>query len=441
MSNYIPHTDKDIQDMLSVIKKGSLEELYSGLQSFLAGDIDIPQGKGQQQIEKDFFKLSKQNKVYESIFMGGGAYNHYIPAAVKSLVSRQEFLTAYTPYQPEISQGILQVIFEYQSMISRLTGMDVSNASVYDGATALADGLIMLAQRKKNKVLISRGVDKKSVEVLKTYFSAQDIEIDFIDLNKSGQTCLKSLKKKMDDNVFAVAISQPNFYGIIEKSDIIGEKVKENGASFVMKCNPISLALLKNGKESNADVVVGEGQPLGMSLNFGGPYLGFLATTQKNMRKLVGRIVGKTKDAKGKDAYVLTLQAREQHIRREKATSSICSNQAHCALTATIYMAIMGKDGIKEVACQSVSKAHYLAKKITNIDGYEIKYKGEFFNEFVITSRVKADEIIKKCKDNNILAGCKLSENEILWCCTEMNDKEQMDKLVRVLEEIIDEHI
>jgi glycine dehydrogenase subunit 1 len=240
----------------------------------------------------------------------------------------------------------------------------------------------------------------------------------------------------LDENVFAVAISQPNFYGIIERADQIGEKVKQSGSGFAIKANPISLALLKDGRECFADAVAGEGQPLGMSLSFGGPYLGFLASTKKYMRKLVGRIVGKTEDINGKESYVLTLQAREQHIRREKASSSICSNQAHCALTATLYMAVMGEKGMKEVASQCVSKAHYLAKEITKIDGYELKYKGEFFNEFVIKSKTKVDDIIKACKQNGILAGYKLSEDEILWCVTEMNDKKEMDFLVQILKEV-----
>ncbi len=436
MFNYIPHTEKDISDMLAELNLSSLEELYSGLRSFQAQDIPIPEGKSQQLVDKEFNNLSKENKLYNSIFLGAGAYNHYFPAAVKSLASRQEFLTAYTPYQPEISQGILQVIFEFQSMIARLTGMDVTNASVYDGSTALADAILMLSERKKNKVLLSRGIDPKTIEVLKTYLSPQNIEIDFIDLNLSGQTCLKSLNKKLDENVFAVAISQPNFYGIIERADQIGEKVKQSGSGFAIKANPISLALLKDGRECFADAVAGEGQPLGMSLSFGGPYLGFLASTKKYMRKLVGRIVGKTEDINGKESYVLTLQAREQHIRREKASSSICSNQAHCALTATLYMAVMGEKGMKEVASQCVSKAHYLAKEITKIDGYELKYKGEFFNEFVIKSKTKVDDIIKACKQNGILAGYKLSEDEILWCVTEMNDKKEMDFLVQILKEV-----
>lgn len=436
MFNYIPHTEKDISDMLAELNLSSLEELYSGLRSFQAQDIPIPEGKSQQLVDKEFNNLSKENKLYNSIFLGAGAYNHYIPAAVKSLASRQEFLTAYTPYQPEISQGILQVIFEFQSMIARLTGMDVANASVYDGSTALADAILMLSERKKNKVLLSRGIDPKTIEVLKTYLSPQNIEIDFIDLNLSGQTCLKSLNKKLDENVFAVAISQPNFYGIIERADQIGEKVKQSGSGFAIKANPISLALLKDGRECFADAVAGEGQPLGMSLSFGGPYLGFLASTKKYMRKLVGRIVGKTEDINGKESYVLTLQAREQHIRREKASSSICSNQAHCALTATLYMAVMGEKGMKEVASQCVSKAHYLAKEITKIDGYGLKYKGEFFNEFVIKSKTKVDDIIKACKQNGILAGYKLSEDEILWCVTEMNDKKEMDFLVQILKEV-----
>lgn len=436
MANYLPHTESDALDMLSAIGKKSADELYNGLENLIVKDLAIDEGKSQQQTEDIFYNLSNENKVYKSIFLGAGAYNHYIPSVVKSIASRQEFLTAYTPYQPEMSQGILQVIFEYQTMIASLTDMDLSNASVYDGATALAEGLLMLAERKKNKVLLSKGINPQYLEVVETYLKGQSIEIEYIELSDDGTTSLTDLNAKLSAEVFAVAVAQPNFYGIIEPAAQIGEIVKNAGSGYIMSVEPISMALLKTPGECNADIATGEGQPLGMPLYFGGPYLGFIAAKQKYMRKMVGRIVGKTTDNNGKDAYVLTLQAREQHIRREKASSSICSNQAHCALTATLYMSAMGKNGMKEVANQCLSKAHYLAKRINSLNGFELKYQSEFFNEFVIKSYVNSDRIIQKCKENDILAGYKLSDNEMLWCVTETNSAKDMDKLVEMLKEV-----
>lgn len=436
MANYIPHTQSDTLDILSVIGKKSVDELYQGLEEYIAKDIALDKPKSQQQVENYFCNLSKENKVYKSIFLGAGAYNHYIPSLVKSIASRQEFLTAYTPYQPEISQGILQTIFEYQTMISNLTGMDLSNSSVYDGASALAEGLLMLSARRKNKVLLSKAINPQYLDVVKTYLKGQKVDIDYIELNDDGTTSVDDLKTKLTDDVFAVAVSQPNCYGIIEPASQIGEIVKSVNCGYIMNVEPISAAMLKTPGECQADIACGEGQPLGMPLSFGGPYLGFIAAKQKYMRKMVGRIVGKTTDNNGKDAYVLTLQAREQHIRREKASSSICSNQAHCALVATLYMATMGKQGMYEVAWQCLSKAHYLAKKITAIDGYQLKYSGEFFNEFVVKSKADSQKIIQKCKENDILAGLKLNDNEMLWCVTEMNSIEEMDKLVDLLKEV-----
>lgn len=436
MSNYVPHTEEDIKDMLAEMGKSKLDELYKGLEPLFVKDLKLPNGKSQQEIERLFSSLANQNKVYSSIFLGAGAYNHYIPSVVKNIASRQEFLTAYTPYQAEISQGILQTIFEYQSMIARLCGMEVSNASVYDGSTALADGILMLAERRKNKVLLSSAINPRTLAVVETYLKSQDIEIEYIDVDVDGTTSIADLKNKLTADVFAVALAQPNFFGVIENAEEIGEITKANKTGFVINAEPISMALLKTPFECNADVATGDGQPLGMPLSFGGPYLGFIATTKKNARKLVGRIVGKTEDNQGRDAYVLTLQAREQHIRREKASSSICSNQAHCALVATLYMATMGKEGMVDVAKQALSKAHYLANKIKQIDGFELKYSGEFFKEFVIKSKVSADKIIKRCKEHDILAGLKLAENEILWCVTEMNLLDDMNKLVAILREV-----
>ena len=421
--------------MLDTVGVKSLEDLYSGFEDLRTQNLNLPPGKSQMEVIRFFTELASQNKLFGSIFRGAGAYCHYIPSVIKSLVSREEFVTAYTPYQAEMSQGILQSIFEFQSMIADLTGMQVSNASLYDGSTALADAILMLREKKKNKVLLSSALHPRSLEVIKTYFTPLGIQIELIALEE-GKTSISDLTAKLTEDVFAVAIAQTNYLGIIENAADIGQKVKANKSGFVMSVEPFACSFLKTPAACGADVVTGEGQPLGMPLSFGGPYLGFIGATEKLTRKIPGRIVGKTHDASGKDAYVLTLQAREQHIRREKASSSICSNQAHCALTAAIYMAYAGKEGMRQVAVQSLSKAHYLAQEITRLPGFELQYKSEFFNEFVIKSQIPADIIINACAQENILAGLKLGEYQTLWCATEVNTREDIQKLIDVLKQI-----
>lgn len=435
MSTYTPHTASEIREMLDVVGVKNLESLYQGLEGIFARDMNLPAGKSQQEVARYFEKLAAANNVFGSVFLGAGAYRHYIPPVVKSILSRSEFITAYTPYQAEMSQGILQAIFEFQSMIAELTGMQVSNASLYDGSTALADGILMLSEKKKNKVLLSEGINPRSLEVVKTYLAPLGFEIELIAL-ENGKTSLADLEKKLSGDVFAVGLAQPNFFGVIEDAATIGEAARAAGVGYIMQVEPFACALLKTPFECGADIAVGEGQPLGMPLSFGGPYLGFIGAREKLTRRMQGRIVGKTHDSEGRDAYVLTLQAREQHIRREKAGSSICSNQALCALTATVYMASAGKEGMKEVARQSLSKAHYLAAQMTAIDGFELKYSSEFFNEFVVVSRAPADLIRNKCTEKNILPGLKLSDHEMLWCATEVNSKEDIDQLISVLKEV-----
>ena len=435
MSTYTPHTPSEIRSMLDTVGVKSLEDLYSGFEDLWTKNLNLPPGKSQMEVIRFFTELASQNKLFGSIFRGAGAYCHYIPSVIKSLVSREEFVTAYTPYQAEMSQGILQSIFEFQSMIADLTGMQVSNASLYDGSTALADAILMLREKKKNKVLLSSVLHPRSLEVIKTYLTPLGIQIELIALEE-GKTSISDLTAKLTEDVFAVAIAQTNYLGIIENAADIGQKVKANKSGFVMSVEPFACSFLKTPAACGADVVTGEGQPLGMPLSFGGPYLGFIGTTEKLTRKIPGRIVGKTHDASGKDAYVLTLQAREQHIRREKASSSICSNQAHCALTAAIYMAYAGKEGMRQVAVQSLSKAHYLAQEITRLPGFELQYKSEFFNEFVIKSQIPADIIINACAQENILAGLKLGEYQTLWCATEVNTREDIQKLIDVLKQI-----
>ena len=376
--------------------------------------------------------IAAQNIVFDSIFRGAGAYDHYIPAIVKSVTGKEEFVTAYTPYQAEISQGVLQSIFEYQTMICELTGMDVSNASVYDGATAAAEAVNMCCERSRNVVFCSAAAHPDTIEVVKTYCWASGHEFVLVPA-KDGKTDWNSIVPQLDKKTSAcLYIQSPNFFGQIEDVQQAAEAVHAVGAKLIMGCNPIALGLYKTPAELGADIAVGEGQPLGMPLSFGGPYLGFMATTKAMMRKLPGRIVGETTDVDGKRAFVLTLQAREQHIRREKASSNICSNQALCAMTAAVYLAAVGPEGLKQVANLCYQKAHYLMQQLTAIPGITLRYQGPFFHEFV-TDQGDANRILLKLEQEGILGGLPLSDGGILWCATEKNSKEDIDRMVGII--------
>ncbi len=354
--------------------------------------------------------------------------------------AREEFITAYTPYQAELSQGVLQTIFEYQTMICTLTGMDVSNAGVYDGAHAAAEAVAMFRDRKRMKTVASACIKPMTLSVIETYCRASSSELVIVPA-KGGKTDLEALRAAVDDTTACVYIEQPNYYGIVEDAAAAVEIAHSAGAKAVMGCYPISLAVLKTPAEYGADAAVGEAQCLGMPLSFGGPYLGFMATTNSNMRKLPGRIVGQTSDKGGKEAYVLTLQAREQHIRREKASSSICSNEALCALTATIYCAAMGREGFREAAQQCTAKAQYAAKKLCEIPGFSLKFGGYFFNEFVTSCPVGTDILMKKLDENNILGGLPVTidgEKYILWCVTEVNTVKEIDTLADIIREAVE---
>ena len=323
-------------------------------------------------------------------------------------------------------------------MICELTGMDVSNASVYDGSTAAAEAVLMCSERKRKKVIVSETVNPQTIEVIRTYMSGTDNELIMIS-SKDGKTDMQVLKEKVDDKTACVLIQQPNYYGQLEDADDIADLVKESKAKYIMSCNPISLGILKTPGEIGADIAVGEGQPLGLPLSFGGPYLGFMATKDKMMRKLPGRIVGETRDSNGQRAFVLTLQAREQHIRRERAVSNICSNQALCAMRAAVYLGAMGKKGLEQVAILSMSKAHYLADALSKLNNYELVYKGEFFNEFVTKSKQDVDKVMKYLNQHGILGGYPLEGKDggnILWCVTEINTKEEIDLLISLLKEV-----
>lgn len=436
MGSYVPNTVEERKEMLQEMGYSSIEDLFAHIpeELKLKRELDIPEGKTEFEVRRDMEQIAAKNRVFKTIFRGAGAYRHFVPAMVRSVISKENLLTAYTPYQAEISQGILQSIFEYQTMICDLTGMDVSNASVYDGATAAAESVAMCQDRKRHKALIAGTVSPYVLEVIKTYCFGNGIELEVIP-EKNGLIDKGYLKEHMDDRTACVYIQHPNYYGNLEDAKAIGDIVHEVGAKYVMGVNPISLGVIKTPAEYGADVAVGEGQPLGLSLGFGGPYLGFMACKEAMMRKLPGRIVGETVDHNGKTGYVLTLQAREQHIRREKASSNICSNQALCALAVGVYLATMGNEGIRQAAVLCTSKAHYLAGELEKI-GFEICNKAEFFHEFVAESDIASWEILKVLEEKGILGGYPLDEHHILWCCTEVNTKEEIDLVIRILKEV-----
>lgn len=430
MSDYLSITHEQKEEMLSVVGVNSTSELYKDVPEVLRKrKVVLADGKSQQEVYDIFAEFASRNKVYDSVFLGAGSYNHYIPSVVKSITSREEFVTSYTPYQAEMSQGILQAIFEYQTMICELTGMDVSNASHYSGATAAAEGCIMCADRVK-KVVTFDNVNPDTLDTLRTYLTARNIELTVVPAEGG--------KAVLPENAIAgatVYFESPNYYGLLEDAEELIKAAKAANCKVVMGCNPLSLALFRSPAELGADVAVGDGQPFGMPMSFGGPYLGYMAAKKEYMRKLPGRIVGETTDAAGERAYVLTLQAREQHIRREKATSNICSNEALCALTAAVYLSAMGKEGVKNVAVTCASNAHYLAAELEKV-GAKRFYGGEFFHEFVTITPHKAAAIVRALDKQNILGGLVLDEHRILWCCTEMNKKADMDKVVKIVEEV-----
>ena len=436
MGSYIPNTEQEQLQMLKEIGFESLADLFAHIpdEVKIKDGLSIPEGMSEMEVRKAVGKMAGKNVVFDTIFRGAGAYRHFIPSIVKSVISKEDLLTAYTPYQAEISQGILQSIFEYQTMICDLTGMDVSNASVYDGATAAAEAVAMCRERKRKKAFVSATIQPSVLEVIKTYIFGNEMDLVVIP-EKDGVTDIDFLKENIDKETACVYIQHPNYYGSLEDAALIGEVTHEVGAKYIMGVNPISLGILKTPREYGADVAVGDGQPLGLSISFGGPYLGFMACVNAMTRKLPGRIVGQTVDHDGRCGYVLTLQAREQHIRREKASSNVCSNQALCALAVGVYMAAMGNEGIKNAAIQSTSKAHYMAGELEKID-FTVENKGEFFHEFVTDSDKCGCCVLKALEEKGILGGYPLGGNRILWCCTEMNTKAEIDAVVSVLKEV-----
>ena len=435
MGNYLPSTGLQQQEMLAAVGLESFDELYSVVPDDIRikQPLNLPEGKSEAELLRFFTDVSEKNTLYKTIFRGAGTYRHYIPSIVQSVTGKETFLTAYTPYQAELSQGILQSIFEYQTMITWLTGLDAANASVYDGASAAGEAAAMCRDKKRNVTLVSAAAHPDNIDTITTYCRSAGYEVRIIP-SKDGLTDLDALKELLDDTVSGVYLQQPNLYGLIEDCTACAEIVHQAGALFIMGINPIAAAVLKSPGECGADIAVGEGQPLGMPLSFGGPYLGFMAATSRLVRKLPGRIVGATLDDKGNRAFVLTLQAREQHIRREKAGSNICSNEALCAMTAAVYMAAMGPDGMREVASQCISKAHYLAEQLAAI-GLTRVHSGSFFHEFV-TICPGSDAVLAHLAENGILGGLPVREG-ILWCATEMNSKADIDRLVALIKEVI----
>ena len=435
MGNFLPSTDAQRGEMLERIGVSSVGELYADIPQQMrekAADAvkHLPEGVSEFEALERMKQLARKNRVFDAIFRGAGAYWHHIPAVVSRIAAKEAFVTAYTPYQPEISQGILQTIFEYQTMLCELTGMDAGNASVYDGATAAAEAAAMCRERNRTLTLLAEGLNPESVETVNTYCFGAEEPVAIVP-NKGGRLDLAALKTALTSgNVASLILQSPNYFGVIEDVPAIAELVHAAGAKLVVSMNPIAMALVKSPGECGADVAIGDGQPLGIPLSFGGPYLGFMACKKDMIRKLPGRIVGQTTDVQGRRCFVLTLQAREQHIRREKASSNICSNQALCALTASAYCAAMGPEGLSEVARACYDNAHDLAQKLGKIAGFELVNPDvPFFHEFVTKCPVPAERVLKALEQKGILGGLPV-EGGILWCATERNTTAQIDALI-----------
>lgn len=434
---YFPHTPADIAEMLERCGAATPGDLYADVpeQLRLAGEYNLPSSMTEKEVRDYFNRLASANRQL-TCFAGGGFYHRYTPAAVPALMSRSEFLTSYTPYQPEISQGTLQYIFEYQSMMAELTGLDVSNASMYDGTTATAEAMMMAvaATRKRNTVLISDTVAPAVRNVAATYARYHGIDLQEIE-SDNGVTSLDDLKQKLSSGkVAGVILPQPNYFGIIEDLTGFADAIHQAGALMIMNCIASDLAVLRSPGEWGADIAAGDAQSLGMPLSYGGPYLGFLCCTKALIRKMPGRIVGATKDAGGNRTFVLTLQAREQHIRRDKATSNICSNQGLMALHTAIYLSLLGTEGLKEVCTAGANGAHYLADKLTRTGKMRLKYPDRpFLNEFAMSCDFDVDCMLKVCTAHDILGGIKLDNRSILIAVTEMQTVEELDRLAEIV--------
>jgi glycine dehydrogenase subunit 1 len=444
---YILNTQKDIKEMLKAVGASSFDELYSQLPSEikLEEPLAIPSGLSELEVKKKVGKLSDKNTPLSKLnsFLGAGCYDHYVPAAVSSLLGSPQFLTAYTPYQAECSQGILQAIYEYQTYICLLTGMDVSNASLLDGASSLAEAVLMaLRITKRKKVIVAKTLHPEYRQTLETYLSGFDFIIKEVKSGQDGLIDAKALKQALDSDSACCVLQSPNFFGLIEDIGEITAAAKERSALTVMATNPLSLALLKEPGSLGIDIVCGDGQPFGGNLNFGGPSFGFLATKKEYLRQVPGRIVGKTQDKEERPAYCLTLQAREQHIRREKATSNICSNESLNTIGAAIYLSLVGRDGLKQIAQYCFNNAQYLYQRLKEVRGVNIAFAPRIFNEFVWEVENASGVYDELCKKGIIAGFCLKStfsqyKNGILSCCTEKKSKVDIDNFVNTLAEIL----
>ena len=435
---FFPQTKEEIEQMLKQAGMNSLDDLYADVpeQIRFRGEYDLPDPMSETEIRSLFEKLGEKNRRL-TVFAGAGCYDHYTPAVVPNIISRSEFLTSYTPYQAEISQGTLHYIFEYQSMMAELTGMDVSNASMYDGSTATAEAAIMaLASTKKtDTVLVSASVDPKVLNVVKTYAHFHGFNVELIAEN-DGATDKEQMDASLEKGgVAGVIVQQPNYHGIVEDFSGFADSCHAHKSLFIVNSVAADLALLKTPGEWGADVAVGDGQSLGIPMAFGGPSVGYMCCTEKLMRKMPGRIVGKTVDNRGQRVFVLTLQAREQHIRRQKATSNICSNESLMALFVTIYMSVMGKEGVKEAAQMSYDGAHYLHDALIATGLFSDKYERPFFNEFCVKYNGDVDRLQQRFIENGILGGVKVDADTLMFAVTEKRTKEEIDKLVNIAKE------
>ena len=433
ISPFTPNTDQDKKKMLDAIGVTNVEELFLDIpEQNRNPSLNLPAPTSELELRREIEKMASQNQTpgEYSCFLGAGSYRHFVPAVVRQIASRSEFMTAYTPYQPEISQGTLQAHYEFQSLVCQLTGMEVANSGMYDGSTSLAEAALMAVRvTKRNRISILESVSPFQKRVIDTYVEAPGIEID------SVQNSIESVPEE----TAALIVQQPNFYGYIEDLDRLSKIAHANGALLIVSCDPLSLAMFKSPSDYDADIVVSEGQTLGISPTFGGPYVGFFSCKKKYIRQMPGRIVGKTTDTNGKTGYVLTLQTREQHIRREKATSNICTSVGLIALMSTVYMACQGKKGLPHVAELCYHKAHYLAKLIENLPGYSIPIKGTFFREFVVQCPLPPSEINRKLERYKIIGGLDISDrvpNGMLFCCTELNSRSEIEHLAKALSEI-----
>ena len=437
---YFPHTGEDIDAMLAKCNVASIDDLYSDVprELLLGRHLNLPDEMSEKEV-RDFFDSLLDQNVNLTCFAGGGYYDHYAPAVIPAIISRSEFLTAYTPYQPEISQGTLQYIFEYQSMMSQLTGLEVSNASMYDGATATAEAMIMsvASARKRNRVLVSATVNPAVRDVMATYAHYHGIVLDTIE-EHDGVTSRDDFESKMAaGDVAGVVVASPNYYGILEDYTGWGDTCHSKKSLFIMNCVASALGVIKSPGEWGADIAAGDAQSLGMPLNYGGPYLGYLCATKDLIRKMPGRIVGATTDDAGRRVFVLTLQAREQHIRREKATSNICSNQGLMALYVTVYMSLMGASGLDEVNQIGCAGAHQLADELVKTGKVNLKYpEHPFLNEFVLTTDFDVDDFLSKGVECGVLGGVKLGDRELMIAVTEMQSRDDLTRLVDIVKQM-----